>query len=94
VRKETRQHDLGLYGGGVAAYGVSRFSTNETDHSLSAPRRNVANVDAGEHWQAWLDRYGDDYSTDDERRAAYRDFQTNLAQLNAAFSASNDPGNQ
>ena len=38
-----------------------------------------------EHWTAWLDRYGDDYATDDERRAAYQDFKTNLATMQAAF---------
>lgn len=36
-------------------------------------------MSAAEHWQAWLDRYGDDYATDEERRAAYRDFKANLA---------------
>lgn len=35
-------------------------------------------MNAAEHWQAWLDRYGDDYATDEERRAAYRDFKANL----------------
>lgn len=38
------------------------------------------------HWQAWLDRYGDDYATDDERRAAYHDAQTTLATLTAVFA--------
>lgn len=44
------------------------------------------NVESGEHWQAWLDRYGDDYSTDEERRAAYRDAKGNLARLTEMFS--------
>lgn len=43
-------------------------------------------VNAAEHWQAWLDRYGSDYPTDAERRAAYQDFKTNLATLEAVFS--------
>ncbi|MFV8279829.1 hypothetical protein ACNQPY_26330 [Mycobacteroides abscessus] len=43
-------------------------------------------MDAEEHWQAWLDRYGDDYDTDEQRRAAYRDFHTNLATLKEAFN--------
>jgi hypothetical protein len=42
---------------------------------------------------AWLHRYGDDYSTDEERRAAYRDFKANLARLTEMFSASDDSGN-
>ncbi len=40
---------------------------------------------SAEHWAAWLDKYGDDYATDDERRAAYQDFKTNLASLKTAF---------
>jgi hypothetical protein len=43
------------------------------------------NATAG-HWQAWLDRYGDDYETDEQRRAAYRDFKANLAELTDVFS--------
>jgi len=39
---------------------------------------------AEEHWQAWLERWGDAYSTDEERRAAYRDFKANLARLSEA----------
>lgn len=41
---------------------------------------------SAEHWALWLDRYGNDYGTDDERRGAYRDFQTNLATMQAVFS--------
>lgn len=44
-----------------------------------------------EHWAAWLDRYGDVYDTDDERRAAYRDFQTNLAEITRVFSWQDSP---
>jgi hypothetical protein len=47
---------------------------------------------AAEHWRAWLDRY-DDYATDEERRAAYRDFKANLAELTDVFSASDDHDN-
>ena len=36
-----------------------------------------------EHWHAWLQQYGGDYTTDAERRAAYDDFQTNLDTLTA-----------
>ncbi len=43
-------------------------------------------MDAGEHWQAWLERYGDDYATDEDRRAAYRDFKANLARYTEMFS--------
>ncbi|WP_176470911.1 hypothetical protein [Mycobacterium avium] len=50
-------------------------------------------MDAAEHWRAWLDRYGDDYATDEERRAAYRDFKANLAELTDVFSADDDRGN-
>ena len=42
-------------------------------------------VNAAEHWQAWLHRYGGDYSSDKERRAAYRDFKANLAALSDVF---------
>jgi hypothetical protein len=31
--------------------------------------------------QAWLDRYGDNCATDEERRAVYRDFKANLAAI-------------
>ncbi|ASL24294.1 hypothetical protein MYCOZU1_05934 (plasmid) [Mycobacterium intracellulare subsp. chimaera] len=30
---------------------------------------------SAEHWAAWLERYGHDYATDDERRTAYQDFK-------------------
>ena len=40
---------------------------------------------SAEHWAAWLERYGDDYATDTERRAAYRDYQTTLATMQAVF---------
>ena len=43
-------------------------------------------MDAAEHWQAWLERYGADYTTDEGRRAAYRDFKDNLATLTQVFS--------
>jgi hypothetical protein len=46
-------------------------------------------MDAAEHWAAWLERYGADYATDNERRAAYRDFKANLATLREVFS--NEP---
>lgn len=41
---------------------------------------------SAEHWAAWLDRYGDHYATDGERRTAvYQDFMTNLAALQTTF---------
>lgn len=43
-------------------------------------------MNATEHWQAWLERYGDDYATAEERRAAYRDSHANLAELRSVFS--------
>lgn len=58
---------------------------SEGRHTVS-----LVNMDAAEHWQAWLDRYGDDYATDDQRRAAYRDFKANLARLTEMFSAGDD----
>lgn len=48
------------------------------------PQSKVEQMDAAEHWQAWLERYRDDYATDEERRAAYRDFKANLARLTEA----------
>ncbi|MBS4730532.1 hypothetical protein MSM1_20135 [Mycobacterium sp. SM1] len=51
----------------------------------------LVGVDAAEHWQAWLDRYGDDYATDGERKAAYRDFKANLAALGEVFDHSDAP---
>jgi hypothetical protein len=53
---------------------------------MSGGRYTVEPMDAAEHWQAWLDRYGADYTTDEERRAAYRDFKDNLATLTQVFS--------
>jgi hypothetical protein len=49
-------------------------------------------MNAAEHWAAWLQRYGDDYSTDEERCAAYRHSKANLASLTDVFSAGNDRG--
>ncbi|MBS4730526.1 hypothetical protein MSM1_20105 [Mycobacterium sp. SM1] len=51
-------------------------------------------VDAAEHWLAWLARYGDDYATDEERRAAYRDFKANLAALGEVFDHNAEPTQQ
>jgi hypothetical protein len=49
-------------------------------------------MNAAGHWAAWLHRYGDDYSTDAERRAADRYFKANLASLTVTFSAGDDRG--
>ena len=43
-------------------------------------------MEADEHWQAWRDCCGTDYGTDEQRRAAYRDFKSNLACLTESFS--------
>lgn len=43
-------------------------------------------MDGAEHWAAWLHRYGDDYATSEERRAAYRDAKANLATLTEVFA--------
>lgn len=36
-------------------------------------------------WQRWLDRYGDHYRTDAERREAYRHYRAELAAIRRAF---------
>ena len=41
---------------------------------------------SAEHWALWLEKYGDDYATDSERRGAYQDFRTNLAAIQDVFS--------
>ena len=56
------------------------------DERMSGGRYTVGPMNAAEQWQAWLQRYGADYTTDEERRAAYRDFQDNLATLTEVFS--------
>lgn len=65
------------------------FSTARNRH-MSEGRSTVNIMNAAEHWQAWLDRYGADYATDEERRAAYRDFKANLADYTERFSAGDD----
>lgn len=40
-------------------------------------------MSAEEHWHAWLDKWGDAYATDEERRAAYKDHQDELARISA-----------
>ncbi len=57
---------------------------------MSYPARTMSIMDVGEHWQAWLERYGGDYATDEERRSAYRDFKANLAEIRAVFSQPED----
>lgn len=47
-------------------------------------------MDPQQHWQAWCERYGDDYDTEEARQDAYRDFNTNLAEMRAVFSQSDD----
>jgi hypothetical protein len=54
----------------------------------------VGTMNTAEHWTAWLQQYGEDYETEAERRAAYRDFKANLATLTEVFSTdteSDDP---
>lgn len=43
-----------------------------------------------EHWQAWLERWGDSYSTDEDRRAAYGAHQAELARMTAIFAATGE----
>lgn len=47
-------------------------------------------MEAGEHWQAWLERHGADNDTDERRRAAYRGFKANVARLTEMFSHGDD----
>lgn len=58
-----------------------------------AAKERRTNMNAADHWQAWLHRYGDDYATDEERRAAYRDFKANLATLTDVFSTDTEHDN-
>jgi hypothetical protein len=53
----------------------------------------VGTMNAAEHWTAWLQRYGDNYATEAERRAAYRDFKANLATLTDVFSTETEHDN-
>ncbi len=59
-------------------------ATPAASMGITRPQPKVEQMDAAEHWQAWLERYRDDYATDEERRAAYRDFKANLARLTDA----------
>jgi len=52
----------------------------------TSPAATPPQPGSAEHRAAWLDRYGDDYATDDERRAAYQDFQANLTEMDGVFS--------
>ena len=54
----------------------------------------MTHLTAAQHWQAWLDRYGDVYDTDEERRAAYSDFKAKLAEMRDVFGLENDPTRQ
>lgn len=74
---------------GMPFLGVSH--TVEIMNANTPPAAKPPQPGSAEHWAAWLDRYGDDYATDDERRAAYQDFQTNLATLQTAFSQHPSP---
>jgi hypothetical protein len=42
-------------------------------------------MNAAENQAAWMRKFGGDYATDAERRAAYRDFKANLATLAEVF---------
>ena len=63
---------------------------SDARHTVGEMEANTPQPGTAEHWAAWLDRYGDDYATDDERRAAYQDFKTNLTQMQAVFSQHDD----
>lgn len=58
VTKETQQMSVG-------SHTVVIMNAN-TSRAAKPPQPGSA-----ERRAAWLDRYGDDYATDDERRAAY-----------------------
>jgi hypothetical protein len=73
--------------------GVAKIGHYGGGDNIQQRRETVNNMDAAEHWRAWLDRYGADYATDEERRAAYRDFKANLARLTEMFSAGEDQDN-
>ena len=70
----------------VRRHTVEIMNANTSPATAKPPRPGSA-----EHWAAWLERYGDDYATDTERRAAYRDFRTNLATMQAVFTQEPDP---
>lgn len=61
-----------------------------TMNANTPPAAKPPQPGSAEHWAAWLDRYGDDYATDNERRAAYHDFTSNLATMQAVFSQPED----
>ena len=42
-------------------------------------------MDAAAHYLAWVERYGDAYTTDEQRRAAYRQAKAALAELAEIF---------
>jgi hypothetical protein len=55
---------------------------------------HMTHLTAAQQWQAWLDRYGDVYDTDEERRAAYSDFKAKQAEMRDVFGLENDPTRQ
>ena len=77
---------------GRLTWHCSRYRENQWGQSQHGVGRGAYRgpMDAAEHWAAWLEKYGADYATDNERRAAYRDFKANLATLREVFS--NEPG--
>jgi hypothetical protein len=77
----------------TAQTGQYEEEPNRRSGQVSVGRHIVGFVNPAEHWRAWLDRYGEAYSTDEERRAAYRDFKANLAVMTEVFSADDDHDN-
>jgi hypothetical protein len=78
----------GLKAPARAAYGVSVGSGNVLpqweDHDMT--------MTAEELWQGWLERWGDVYETDEERRAAYCGAKANLARLTEAADRRHNDG--
>jgi hypothetical protein len=55
----------------------------------AATRENQENG-MTEHKAEWLERYGADYATDEDRESAYQDHQENLAVMREVFYADDD----
>src|SRR5260370_42565352 len=54
---------------------------------MTGGRPTVGLVNAAEHWQAWLRRYGGHLATHEERPAPYRDLKAHRATPTQAFPA-------
>ncbi|WP_232527041.1 hypothetical protein [Mycobacterium intracellulare] len=73
----TTTHNSGHYEKGRRE-GAQMSGASHTVDIMNAntpPAAKPPQPGSAEHWAAWLDKYGDDYATDDERRAAYQDLR-------------------